>query len=232
MSSHSAGYSYEDFPFAKLALERKRTSIDAIQKEFDMENLKQPPNRIANRSSLIRWLQTAMLFFGLSACGVAPQPERAQTIAAFEVPLPSQSDRNDFQSILRNVAEAEGMHLDAAKDEELDRKASIVKMTVSLAVWRGVNDDEVIASAMDMPDHLGQVWISFFKGEDPAMNSRFREHAMREILRKWPKTLALPIMPTGAIPLHHDLVQTPTGYVVNPTEAHRYQLRSQAGSQH
>ena len=139
--------------------------------------------------------------------------------------MPSQADRSDFLSILSNVAETEGMHVDAASIEELERVASpTFKMTVRASVWRETRDDELIASAMDQPDHLGQIWISFQKGEDPALNDRFRKHAMREIMRKWRGTLSLPIMPTGAIPLHRDLVRTPDGYVVNPNEAHEYEL--------
>jgi len=37
---------------------------------------------------------------------------------------------------------------------------------------------------------------------------------MREIMQRWPCTLSLPIMPTGAIPLHGDLVRTSNGYMV------------------
>jgi hypothetical protein len=47
---------------------------------------------------------------------------------------------------------------------------------------------------------------------------------MREIIVRWPSTLSLPIMPTGAIPLHRDLIHTPNGYIVNPSEAHKYEL--------
>jgi hypothetical protein len=76
---------------------------------------------------------------------------------------------------------------------------------------------------MDQRDHLGQVWITFLRGEDPTLASRFRERTMNVIMDRWPDTLSLPIMPAGAIPLHRDLVRTPGGYVLNPSEAHRYQ---------
>jgi hypothetical protein len=62
----------------------------------------------------------------------------------------------------------------------------------------------------------------FSKGEDPQLTTRFRESAVREIMLRWPDTLSLPIMPNGAIPLHRDLVRTPSGYIVNPSEAHKY----------
>jgi hypothetical protein len=119
------------------------------------------------------------------------------------------------------------MHVDAASDEELEGEAKVspsFKKTMNAAVWRGSRDDEVIASAMDFPDHLGLVWISFAKGKDPTLNSRFRERAMREIAHRWPGTLSLPIMPTGAIPLPSDLLRTNNGYVVNPSEAYKYDV--------
>jgi hypothetical protein len=47
---------------------------------------------------------------------------------------------------------------------------------------------------------------------------------MHDIMFHWPSTLSLPIMPTGALPLHRDLIRTPTGYVVKPSEAHKYDL--------
>jgi len=174
----------------------------------------------------MRWIVTFAICVVLTGCGAA-QPESARTVAAFEVPLPSEADRSQFLSVLRAAAEAEGMHVDAASSSELERMAKAIpgaKMTMNAAVWRGSNDQEVVASAMDQHDHLGQVWIMFSRGKDPTLASRFRESAMREITLRWPGTLPLPIMPTGAIPLHRDLVRTPDGYIVNPSEAHKYHL--------
>jgi hypothetical protein len=160
-------------------------------------------------------------------CSVASQPESAKTVAAFEVALPSEADRERFLSVLRTAAESEGMHVDAATRQQLEENAKAgpnFELTMNATVWRGSNDDEAIASAMDQHDHLGQVWIAFFKGKDQPLSSRFRESAMREIMVRWPDTLSLPIMPTGAIPLHGDLIRTPTGYIVNPSGAHKYDL--------
>lgn len=169
----------------------------------------------------------------IAGCGVASQPESAKTVAAYEVPLPSQVDRDQFLEILRSAAANEGMHVDAASNEDLKQQSKVgpaFKMTMNAGVWKGANDDEPIAYAMDQPDHLGQVWIVFSKGEDVIQNSRLREAAMREIMRNWSETPSLPIMPTGAIPLHRDLIRTPEGYVVNPAEAHRYELNAGEGS--
>lgn len=173
----------------------------------------------------------ALAFCLVVGC-TAKQPESAKPVAAFEVPLPSENDRNEFLSVLRAVAKTEGMHVDTESKSELESLAKAIPaaaMTMNAAVWRGANDDESIASAMDAHDHLGRVWIMFSKGEDPALSSRFQEDAMHEIKLRWPDTLSLPIMPTGAIPLTRDLVRTPNGYIVNPTEAYRYQLQGAQG---
>ena len=177
----------------------------------------------------MRWtvpLVTCVLIVG---CGVAAQPESAKTVVAFEVPLHSEADRDQFLLVLRAAAEAEGMHVDVESTQDLVQETRVnpaFAKTVNAAVWRGANDDEAVASAMDQPDHLGEVWIMFSRGKDPQLTTRFRENAMRQIMLRWPDTLSLPIMPTGAIPLHRDLIRTPNGYVVNPSEAHKYELRS------
>jgi hypothetical protein len=121
------------------------------------------------------------------------------------------------------------MHVDADSREELERTAKVIPraaMTIHAAVWRGSEDEESVASVMDQHDHLGQAWIMFSKGTDPRIATKFREHAMREILRRWPDTLSLPIMPTGAIPLYGDLIRTPNGYVVAPSAASKYTMET------
>jgi hypothetical protein len=119
------------------------------------------------------------------------------------------------------------MHVDVESAQDLAQETHVspaFAKTMNAAVWRGAKDDEAVASAMDQPDHLGQVWIMFSRGKDPELTTRFREEVMSQIMLRWPDTLSLPIMPTGAIPLHRDLIRTPNGYLVNPSEAHKYQL--------
>src|ERR1700735_4454115 len=168
----------------------------------------------------MQWIVSLVISVLIAGCGVATQPESAKTVAAFEVPLPSESDRNQFLSILRAAAGAEGMHVDVESAQDLAQEAKVspaFAKTMNAGVWRGANDEEAVASAMDQPDHLGQIWIMFSRGKDPQLTTRFRESAMRQIKLRWPATLSLPIMPTGAIPHHGDLIRTPNGYVVNPS---------------
>lgn len=170
-------------------------------------------------------LPAIFLFIILVGCGwvlrPVEQPASLRTVAAFEIPLPLKSGRDELLSVLDAAAKAEGMHMDSESPENLRQTAGVAKMTITAAVWRGRDDEDLIASVMDL-DHLDQVWITFSKGQNPALSTRFRERAMREIMRRWPGTLSLPITPGGGLPLREDLVRKPGGYAVNPAAAHKY----------
>jgi aspartyl-tRNA synthetase len=128
--------------------------------------------------------------------------------------------------LLDREANAEGLHLDYSTDEELDLlKTDIVEMTVHAAIWRDRNDDKLEVSIMDQKDHLGLIWIVFARGENEKLATRFRNNVTRAIKARWPDTLTLPIMPTGAIPVHRDLIKVSEGYIVNPAAAARYQVQ-------
>jgi len=108
----------------------------------------------------MRRLVLAAICAVIVGCGGARQPDSMKTVAAFEIPLSSEADRDLFLSVLRGAAEVEGMHVDATSREELEREAKVspsLQMTVHAAVWRGSNDDEAVASAMDQFDHLGHI---------------------------------------------------------------------------
>lgn len=160
-----------------------------------------------------------------AACGVTSQPASIETVAAYEIPLPTSEERLEFLAILRKAAAAEGAHVDAASDEQLQRTADVsppAKMTIHAAVWHGSGDNESWATILDQADHLGQVWIMFSRGEDHALASRFREQAMRGIRARWPDTLSLPIIDRSGIPLRSDLERTPAGYRLSPSAVLKY----------
>jgi hypothetical protein len=159
-----------------------------------------------------------------ATCGVAHQPESARTVAAYEISLPNQTERDEFLSVLRVAARAEGLHVDASDTDELKRLSEVSPITIHAAVWRGANDEEALASVEDHADHLGRAWIAFSQGEDPTLATRFRQRAMNKIFERWPATRSLPVMPTGVIPLSRDLRLTPDGYRVAPDAAAGYDL--------
>ena len=164
-----------------------------------------------------------VLCLACAACGVAHQPESIQYAAAFEVPLPTRADKQDFTALLQREAEAHGFHVDVTAERDLRTLSSVSAVTYMAGVWRGENDEENVASAMDFETHLGRVWLTFSTGTDPERYARFRSELMPKIRSRWPDTASLPIMPTGAIPLDSDLVMTPAGYEVKASEAHKYQ---------
>jgi len=170
------------------------------------------------------WRIGLVLLFACSACGVAPQPKTARTVAAYEIPVPTASDHNELLNLLSQEARAEGFHVDADTDEENRQLSEVSPITINAAVWRGRNDDEAIASVMDGADHLGLAWLAFSKSDEPERTAKFRESVMKRIMARWPKTQSLPVMPTGAIPLHEDLVLTKDGYRVKREAASKYDL--------
>lgn len=178
------------------------------------------------RSDLERAIILVLPLLG-AACGPVEQPKWLETVAAYEVPIPAATDKARFLEILRNDAKPEGFHVDAATDEELKTLSEVSPITFSAAVWRGKDDDEPIASAMDFQDRIGRVWISFSLGQDPARSARFRNAVVSDIKAAFPGTASLPIMPNGSIPLTRDLVRAVSGYTVNPTAASKYEDKGQ-----
>ena len=172
---------------------------------------------------MLRVLSLALL---CTACGAEEQPKSAKTVAAFEVPLPTAVDRKRFLALLTDAAEVTGFHVDAATTGELKATSQVSPQTFNATIWRGKDDEEPIASAMDFQDRLGRVWISFSLGEDPVRSRRFQDTLVPLIKGAWPATTSLPIMPNGAIPLTGDLVHTPQGYRVNPAAAAKYEEQS------
>ncbi|WP_177221910.1 hypothetical protein [Brevundimonas viscosa] len=164
----------------------------------------------------------------VSGC-VAPQPHSGRTVAAFEVQLHTPSDRAEFLAILRQVSQAEGLHVDAENDESLRYTAEAIpeaNRTLRAAIWRGTEDDHAEAVIMDGHDHLGLVWIAFLEGEDPASATRFRERVMNRLVLRWPETMSLPVMPTGSIPNPHQLVKTRSGYKLDPAYVSSYEVKA------
>ena len=114
----------------------------------------------------------------IAGCGVATQPESAKTVAAFEVPLRSETDRAQFLSVLRAAAGAEGMHVDVESAQDLAQETQGVSpafaKTMNASVWRGANDDEAVASAMDQSRPLGTGLDNVFKRQRPAADDEIQ----------------------------------------------------------
>lgn len=160
----------------------------------------------------------------IGGCGVRPQPESAETVAAYEIPLPTKPDRQRFLAILSRESPKFGFHVDAASEQELKAIALPgAENSISATVWRGEDDDEPIASVMDF-NKPGFAWLTFIKGKNLPLNKEYRNRVMEKIGAHWPETLTLPIMPNGGIPLPDDMQKTESGYVIKPSAASTYAI--------
>ena len=75
-------------------------------------------DRSSRMAELLAMLRLTFSFvLACAACGPVEQPKSAKTIAAYEVPLPTASDRGRFIALLSQKAKAAGFHVDAATDE-------------------------------------------------------------------------------------------------------------------
>lgn len=157
--------------------------------------------------------------------GVPASAEGMTTIAAFEIPLSSETERAELLDLLQREATAEGLHVDAASAEELQQTAAAIPeaaATISAGIYRGTKDNHYEAGASDR-FHRGLVWITFSRGEEPALASRFRKRTMRSIRARWPETRSLPMI-AGTIPSHDNMIRTPDGYRVKASAAAQYEL--------
>ena len=155
-----------------------------------------------------------------SSCGVAGQPESAQTVAAYEIPLRNEGDAAKLISVMSATAETIGFHVDSRTADELRVESEIAPMTINASVWRGANDDELIASVLDVA-RPGYGWLTFYKGEDPERSRQFQTRLLRNIRSEWSEVRTLPLV-HGGIPHHRDMVLKGTSYELKPQAVSTY----------
>lgn len=164
----------------------------------------------------------------LAACAPVDQ-EPVRTVAAVEIQLRTATDRSDLLAMLRRHAAANDLHVDDVSEEQraFEREANMIapeeRSTFSVGVWRGEDDDEMEVSADDR-SRPGRVWVTFPRGEQPDRSTRIRRSLLADIRRRWPDAQALPILPTGGLPLIDDLVMTANGYRIERAAAEGYGL--------
>lgn len=153
-----------------------------------------------------------------------PQPKSARTVAAFEVPLRTAADRADFLTILTAEAAAEGMDVKVETASDMDRWAKMsprLRRSIHAIVYRGGDFRQTEARVSD-ESHVGYAWISFSRGEDPALAQRFRDRLMSQTVERWPETLSVPVARTGSLPFREDLIRGDDGYKIDPAKSSGY----------
>jgi hypothetical protein len=165
----------------------------------------------------------------LAACTPVDQAS-VRTVAAVEITVRSAADRADLLNILRSVAATDAsLHVDdmTARWRDFASKSkglpSQVDGTFYVGVWRGKDDDEMEVDATDM-GHKGRVWLTFPRGLQPERSSRLRSRLLAAIYDRWPDAQAVPVLPSGGLPLSEDLRRTAAGYKIAKSAAARYEL--------
>ncbi len=167
----------------------------------------------------------------LPACSAAPPSADQSPIAAIEVLTPTSNDKSDLIALLRQAAPKEGFHVDngSAQWREFARQAKDLpppaRKTLYAGVWNGNDDDDLIAMADDGA-HNGRSWITIYPGKHGAAARRFWLDLKVGIMRRWPATQPVPILPSGSLPLSEDLQLTPKGYRIRRSAAANYGLAS------
>lgn len=176
------------------------------------------------RASLISTLMALTLI----AC--TPNQEPMRYVEAIEIPMDVQTERHELATILAAAAKEDGgLHVDDTTVRTVrfhaDSKAlePNFRPTISMAVWRGDDDNQLVASVTDTM-HRGRVWATFNRGEDPDQESHFRRSAVLAVKARWPRTKTLPILPSGGLPHARDIISTPDGYRIKFSEAGSYEL--------
>ncbi len=161
----------------------------------------------------------------MTACGPVDQ-ERVRTLAALEVVPRDDADRRLLVEIFRRHALAAGFHVDdvSKKWQEFERTSSLpasFRSSFNVGVWQGTEDEENQMLADDR-GHIGRIWITFPKGTGVGRATRFREALIADIDRHWPARHAIPILPTGGLPLAKDLILVGETYRIRPEARQRY----------
>jgi hypothetical protein len=165
-----------------------------------------------------------LAYLFLSACGVAEQPDWAKTVVAYGIEAPTEKDRSDLIEILRRVARAQGHHVDSATDQEL---AEVYHLTINACAWKGKEDHETLACAMDFEERPGLIYLTFDKGSAPGLNTRFRDAVVDELTERFGALPKIPQMPNGALPLARELVLDGKNYTVSQDNLRRYEREAE-----
>lgn len=167
--------------------------------------------------------------FILPACSATASSENKGPIAAVEISVSDEDDKSALIALLRQAASRQGFHVDDGSMQWRDfaRQAKDLppeaRKTIYAGVWDGENDDDLIA-VVDDGGHHGRAWIVVYPGKRPTSAKRFWRDVNVSVGRRWQPMTSIPILPSGALPLFHDLRMTPEGYRIARSAAKGYEL--------
>lgn len=165
----------------------------------------------------------------LLAMACTSNQKAAHWVEAVEIPLNVATEREELVALLsREASQHSGLHVDdvSIRSERYYDDSDILKPdqrpTLSITVWRGKDDDQLVATVSDL-FHRGRVWATFNRGESPELETPFREATIALIQKRWPETKTLPIL-AGGLPHPKDVVLTDAGYKIRQSAARSYDL--------
>lgn len=168
---------------------------------------------------------------GLSSCIPTPADQEAlQYVAAVEIPVGDSEDKTALAKLLSSLASShQGLHVDDHSGRTVEHPGDTGALGLDqrlipiITIWRGDDDDQLVGSVSDLTNR-GRVWVTFIKGPKPEMEAPFRAAALELIMKRWPDASALPVLPSGGLPLPRDLVMTGKGYRIDRSRAQAYSL--------
>lgn len=176
----------------------------------------------------MRW-GLAVGIFSLTLLACSPDQEAVGWVEAVEIPLDVATEREELVALLTaEASQHRGLHVDdvSLRSAHYHANSDILephqRPTLSVTVWRGKDDDQLVATVSDL-FHRGRVYATFNRGEDPERETPFREAAIDLIRKRWPETKTLPIV-AGGLPNPEDMELTGGGYKIRQSAAKDYGL--------
>ena len=175
----------------------------AVSPTYDATPLK------ASAGDLKRWTRQAVVSGLIVLTCVTPACTAfvQHPVAALELPLETSRDRADLLTILKNNADANGLHVDDVSQRWRDflnnvkdqPATSPVEKTIYVGLWRGPDDDDLEVS-IDDGGHQGRPWVVFYNGKRPILAGKDRGDLIAALRHRWPRTITIPIAPEGGLP--------------------------------
>ena len=148
-------------------------------------------------------------------------------VRAIEVPIKDDTDRENLRDVMKRHGDKYGLHF-------VDTSASWqaappeFRKTLYFALDRPTKQREEWEVTAKDDGKGADPWVVFFYGVDPLAAKVSRDQLVSVLRERFPNLLEVPITPSGALPLRHDLIRTPAGYEVR---SDRRSLWSAPGTQ-
>jgi len=171
------------------------------------------------------WLLGFAVLLVLTGCA-KPGGRVFRYADAAEIPV-AVTERDQLAGLLAAFAQRNGLYFRDTSPRA--QRTSNGRQTLALAMERTLTTGRPWAEVSVTATGNGPALITFI---DPPLSSASADSAsgrvqlLAEIKRKWPATLAVPVLPDGALPRQEDIRRTTQGIRIDPARAAAYHLPS------